>query len=189
MNGQYLTIKEFSKKAGVSPQYVYKEIRDGKLTQYTEIVDGKKVLKPEALEIIGKRKHDNKNSTNDQSIVSLLRDQLNEKDRQIEELHTELQRSQELLQRSQELLKREQDIRIVTEKRLLLLEGQQIEEPEETTSKAEKAVTDDSKAVTGASGRADQGQNNGRRRKNPIDKQVGKRSVTFWDRFRRGRRG
>ena len=137
MNSDYMTVKEFAKKAGVSSQYVYKQIRDGKLTKYIEIIDGKKFLKSEALEKIGKQKNDNQKQTNDQPLVSFLQDQLNAKDKQIAEL-------QMALQRSQELLKREQDIRLVTEKRLMMLEEQRETEVEEPSGETEKAVTDSS---------------------------------------------
>lgn len=149
MNSEYLTVKVFANKAGVSTQYVYKQIRDGKLSQYTENIDGKLFLKPEALEKVGKQKHDNQKSTNEQPIVSFLQDQLIEKDRQIAELQT-------ALQRSQELLRTEQNIRYAVEKRILLLEGQQAAGADKTTVEAEKADTGDSGAVTGDSGSTDQ---------------------------------
>lgn len=182
MNSEYLTIKEFANKAGVSAQYVYKQIRDGKLTEYTEIIDGKRYLKPEALEKIGKQKHDNKESTNEQTIVSFLQDQLNAKDKQIAELQT-------ALQRSQELLKREQDIIAVTQKRLLLLEGDQAAGAEEPTGEAEEAVTGDSGAVTEASGGADQEQNDRQTSRKPTAEHIEKRRLSFWDRIKAAIRG
>ena len=59
MNSEYLTIKEFANKAGVSAQYVYKQIRDGKLTEYSEIIDGKRYLKPEINRLQNFRRHCN----------------------------------------------------------------------------------------------------------------------------------
>lgn len=182
MNSEYLTIKEFANKAGVSAQYVYKQIRDGKLTEYTEIIDGKRYLKPEALEKIGKQRHDNKESTNEQTIVSFLQDQLNAKDKQIAELQT-------ALQRSQELLKREQDIIAVTQKRLLLLEGDQAAGAEEPTGEAEEAVTGDSGAVTEASGGADQEQNDRQTSRKPTAEHIEKRRLSFWGRIKAAIRG
>ena len=185
MNSDYMAIKEFAKKAGVSTQYVYKQIRDGRLTEYIEIIDGKKFLNPEALEKIGKQKKGNQKQTDEQPLVSFLQDQLNAKDKQIAEL-------QMALQRSQELLKREQDIRLVTEKRLMMLEEQQETEAEEPSGETEKAVTDSSGV-----GRTDSKQDNWRRssdqsggeaekeqiHQNGSTEHVEKGRISIWKRF------
>ena len=180
MNSEYMTIKEFATKAGVSTQYVYKQIRDGKLDKYLEIVDGKRYLNPEALKKIGKQKNDNQKTTNEQPIVSFLQDQLGEKDRQIAEL-------QNSLARAQELLRTEQNIRYAVEKRLLLLEERQAAGAEEPSGEAKEAVTDDSGAITEAS--EDQKQNNIQRYTNPIAKTVENEHVSFWRRLWKTIRG
>jgi len=49
MNNEYLTIKEYAELKGVSVQAVYKRLK-GNLQPFVEVVEGRKVLKREALE-------------------------------------------------------------------------------------------------------------------------------------------
>lgn len=183
MNSENLTIKQFAKKAGVSTQYVYKQIREGKLTEYTEIVDGKKYLKPEALEKIGKQKQDNQIQTNEQTIVSFLQEQLKEKDRQIAEL-------QEMLKQSQELLRIE---KVTTERRILMLEEQITEQTDGNTAKAEEAFTGQSEADSGRSEKTESvagGADRNRSETNPKGlKQTKQKPETFWKRLQKAIRG
>ena len=181
MDNQYLTIKEFANQAGVSAQYVYKQINSGKLEKYAETVDGKKVLKPEALQIIGKQKHDNQMTTDEQSIVSFLQEQLTEKDRQIAEL-------QKALTQAQELLRTEQNVRYFSERRILLLEGQLQTSGDRTTPEAEKSnlgasedVAEGSDMAAGATDPTEPGQQ--------TSQEVGKRQVSIWQRIQRAIRG
>ena len=141
MNSEYMTVKQFAKQAGVTTQYVYKQIRDGKLDKYVEIVDGKRLLNPEALNKFSKHEHVNETSTSEQTIVLFLQDQLKEKDKQIADL-------QEMLKQSQELLKVEQNIRYITERRILAIEGQNAAGAEETTTETEEAVTGEIRTAT-----------------------------------------
>lgn len=132
MEKQYFTIKEFAKQAGISPQYVYKQLKTGKLSQYAETIDGKKMLKAEALAEYRQNKNKQKEPTTEQQLISILQDQLSAKDRQIEEL--------------QAIVKAEQSLRYSAEHRLSLLEGtvtdgtvKPAEEPTEAAAEASES--------------------------------------------------
>lgn len=46
---EYLTVKEFAAEAGINFQTVYRQL-DGRLAAYVQIIEGKKMIKREALE-------------------------------------------------------------------------------------------------------------------------------------------
>lgn len=99
MDQQYITIKEFATRAGISTQAVYKKLNKS-LQPYLKIVDGKKMLNIKGLELFGKKEEYNQV---EQQIVNLLQNelkQLNEeltaKNKQIEALSKALDQSQRL---------------------------------------------------------------------------------------------
>ena len=122
---EYLTIKEFAEAAGVSKQAVYQRLT-GALKPYVSIRDGIKYVNIKALELykgddaVKKLKKNNQEESNIvqvDSMVELLKRELDEKNKQIDELHKLLEQSQVNLSQAQY--------------RLQLIEDQRNEEPEE----------------------------------------------------------
>ena len=122
---EYLTIKEFADIAGVSKQAVYQRLT-GTLKPYVSVKDGVKYLNIRALELykgddaVKKLKKNNQEESNIvqvDSMVELLKRELDEKNKQIDELHKLLEQSQVNLSQAQY--------------RLQLIEDQRNEEPEE----------------------------------------------------------
>ena len=122
---EYLTIKEFAEAAGVSKQAVYQRLT-GALKPYVSIRDGIKYVNIKALKLykgddaVKKLKKNNQEESNIvqvDSMVELLKRELDEKNKQIDELHKLLEQSQVDLSQAQY--------------RLQLIEDQRNEEPEE----------------------------------------------------------
>lgn len=122
---EYLTIKEFAEAAGVSKQAVYQRLT-GALKPYVSIRDGIKYVNIKALKLykgddtvkkLKKNNQEESNSVQVDSMVELLKRELDEKNKQIDELHKLLEQSQVNLSQAQY--------------RLQLIEDQRNEEPEE----------------------------------------------------------
>lgn len=122
---EYLTIKEFADAAGVSKQAVYQRLT-GTLKPYVSIKDGVKYLNIRALELyegddavkkLKKNNQEKSNSVQVDSMIELLKRELDQKNKQIDELHKLLEQSQVNLSQAQY--------------RLQLIEDQRNEEPEE----------------------------------------------------------
>ena len=122
---EYLTIKEFADIAGVSKQAVYQRLT-GTLKPYVSVKDGVKYLNIRALELykgddavkkLKKNNQEESNSVQVDSMVELLKRELDHKNKQIDELHKLLEQSQVNLSQAQY--------------RLQLIEDQRNEEPEE----------------------------------------------------------
>ena len=122
---EYLSIKEFAEAAGVSKQAVYQRLT-GALKPYVSIRDGIKYVNIKALELykgddaVKKLKKNNQEESNIiqvDSMVELLKRELDQKNKQIDELHKLLEQSQVNLSQAQY--------------RLQLIEDQRNEEPEE----------------------------------------------------------
>lgn len=122
---EYLTIKEFAEMAGVSKQAVYQRLT-GTLKPYVSIKEGVKYLNIRALELYKEndtvkklKKYNQEESNNVQvdSMVELLKRELDQKNKQIDELHKLLEQSQVNLSQAQY--------------RLQLIEDQRNEQPEE----------------------------------------------------------
>ena len=122
---EYLTIKEFADIAGVSKQAVYQRLT-GALKPYVSVKDGVKYLNIRALELykgddavkkLKKNNQEESNSVQVDSMVELLKRELDQKNKQIDELHKLLEQSQVNLSQAQY--------------RLQLIEDQRNEEPEE----------------------------------------------------------
>lgn len=134
MNKKYITIKEFSKAAGISTQAVYKQV-DNRLKPYLKMVDGKKMINVDALKLYKEEKpqehEENSNSTScatscstiaqpqkvEQQIIDLLKDELDKKNKQIEKL-------QEQLDKAQTLISQEQQLRLVEQQKYIDLKEQ-----------------------------------------------------------------
>ena len=122
---EYLTIKEFADIAGVSKQAVYQRLT-GTLKPYVSVKDGVKYLNIRAVELykgddavkkLKKNNQEESNSVQVDSMVELLKRELDQKNKQIDELHKLLEQSQVNLSQAQY--------------RLQLIEDQRNEEPEE----------------------------------------------------------
>ena len=122
---EYLSIKEFADAAGVSKQAVYQRLT-GTLKPYVSIKDGVKYLNIRALELykeddavkkLKKNNQEESNSVQVDSMVELLKRELDQKNKQITELHKLLEQSQINLSQAQY--------------RLQLIEDQRNEQPEE----------------------------------------------------------
>lgn len=121
---RYLTAKEVADKFGISIQTVYNKLEKN-WKQYLKIIDGKKHVHIKVLNEIEQdgpfqnhskfvqNLNDNLNSDLN-GILEFYKEQLKQKDNQIEQL--------------QELVKREQDLRMVSDQKIMLL----LETKEET---------------------------------------------------------
>lgn len=151
MEEEYISISEFAKRAGVSPQAIYKRLSTDLSTEF-KLVDNRKMLKTSALERFGLNQVDNQvekvvnqvESPNEtivmlQKTISLLetqaetlQQQLSLKDKQIEELN-------ERLKESHVLIDQQQKLQAVSESRLELLEDKvATPDPEEVTEEEGK---------------------------------------------------
>ena len=122
---EYLTIKEFAEAAGVSKQAVYQRLT-GALKPYVSIRDGIKYVNIKALKLykgddaVKKLKKNNQEESNSVQVdlmVELLKRELDQKNKQIDELHKLLEQSQVNLSQAHY--------------RLQIIEDQRHEEPEE----------------------------------------------------------
>lgn len=115
--GEYISIKEFAERAGVSTQAIYQRIAKD-LKPYLQVVNGKKALNIEALRLFVAsdfKQVDCKENTNLQSDVLIkmldtLREQLAEKDKQLE---AAAQEKAELLARLKDAQQAEQQAHLL----------------------------------------------------------------------------
>lgn len=152
MVDQYVSIKEFAARAGVSPQAIYKRLSqvDNQLNDYVKSVNGKRMLNIQALQDIYGIEVNSKNQSVEQPVVNsnqpdqikMLQDQLNIKDQQLQEqaerermkderirmLQDQLieqdQRHHEQIKAMQELLSQEQKLHLLSVQRVQELEDQ-----------------------------------------------------------------
>ena len=149
MVDQYISIKEFAERAGVSPQAIYKRLNQvgNQLNNYVKPVGNQRMLNIQALQDVYGIEVDNQNqpvvnSNQPQDQIKMLQEQLNVKDRQLREqaerdqkkdeqirkLHEELieqdQRHHEEIQTMQELLSQEQKLHLLSVQRVQELEDQ-----------------------------------------------------------------
>ena len=140
-----LTIKEFADAAQVSRQNIYNQL-DGRLSSYVVEVDNIKMLKKSALKrfypesfeqlesqldskVVKPKKSEEKQENNDKMLaileknIEILNNQLETKDRQIEELNKRLFDITNIVQQQQILLDQQQ--------KLTLIDKQQPEEQQE----------------------------------------------------------
>ena len=137
MGTEYLSIKDFAKRAGKSQQAIYKQV-ERKLNKYIKLVDNQKMIDIRALqEVYGieveqpiqpkveqveqpiQPNFDSILSQN-QQMIDMLKEQLEAKDKQIENL--------------QKLLDQEQQLNAMNQQKILALESK-LEEPNETDPK------------------------------------------------------
>lgn len=145
---EYICIKEFAVRAGVSPQAIYKRLNqvDNQLNNYIKPVGNQRMLNIQALHDIYGIEVDNQNQPvvnfNQPDQIKMLQDQLNVKDQQLreqaewdqkkdeqirmlqEQLIEQDQRHHEQLQTMQELLSQEQKLHLLSVQRVRELEDQ-----------------------------------------------------------------
>lgn len=129
---EYMTVKEFAAAAGVTEQAVYKQLNN-KLSTYSTTLNGKKVLKIEALKEYKSKEVETELSqklSETEGKVNQLKEQLqqqkvDELSRQVEELKEQLRTKDQqigslhdLLKESQEALSRQQQLTAIQEKRI-----------------------------------------------------------------------
>lgn len=147
---EYITIAEFARRAGVTPQAVYKQLNnqvDNQLSTYVKIHNGKKRIHIKALELFlstGVNRVDNQfnnqvdnfsqpvdnqvdNQTN--QVIDFLKDQIKRKDIQIEQLQDDLRTSRADNQRLALEMAKIADQGQQLQLRMMLPGGQQPEEP------------------------------------------------------------
>lgn len=98
---EYMSVAEFADCAGCSKQAVYQQLNK-KLKPYVKVIDGKKTINSKALrEVYGKEIQPESQSVVkevdqelNKELIDLLKTQIEEKDRQIEDLHRLLEREQ-----------------------------------------------------------------------------------------------
>ena len=137
MNGELLTIKDVAQRAGVSTQAIYQRL-DKDLKTYLQVKEGKKYLKAEALELFNKaplqpplQEVDKDLQSGLQAMVDTLREQLAQKDKQIETLQSEL---------------REQNAHVRAQSEKLVLLVEQVNELQRNNQVLLKAEQDRNKA-------------------------------------------
>ena len=152
MVDQYISIKEFAERAGVSPQAIYKRLNQvgNQLINYIKPVGNQRMLNIQALQDIYGIEVVNQNQPVKQPVVNsnqpdqikMLQDQLNIKDQQLREqaerermkdeqirkLQDQLieqdQRHHEQIKAMQELLSQEQKLHLLSVQRVQELEDQ-----------------------------------------------------------------
>lgn len=109
----FVPVKEFARRAGVSAQAIYQRI-DKDLKKYCKEVDGKKMLDTSALQLFSlkanEKEVDNGLIKTLQDTLTVLSSQLESKDRQITELNKRLAEANELNKNNQILIGRQQQI-------------------------------------------------------------------------------
>ena len=141
---EYISIKEFAKRAGVSRQSIYKALNqvDSRLTAFVNLVDNQKMLNIKALKEIYGVEVDSRLTANcqpettnfqpeknlNQQFIESLQQQLKSKDEQIERLTNALEKSQETVTAALETVKAAQVLQATAEKKLLELEQKKQEE-------------------------------------------------------------
>lgn len=156
---EYMTIKEFAAAAGVTEQAVYKQLNN-KLSTYSTTLNGKKVLKIEALKEYKSKEVETELSqklSETEEKVNQLKEQLrqqkvDELSRQVEELKEQLKTKDQqigslhdLLRESQEALSRQQQLTAIQEKRITELTAS---EPE-TASTVEHEGSEEDQTAAG----------------------------------------
>ena len=148
MNNEYITIKEFAERAGVSTQAIYQRLNKD-LQVYLQVENGKKRLNIAALQLFNAselKQVDCKENTNLQSdflikTLEVLREQLAEKDKQLEAAAAE---KAELLARLKDAQQAEQQAHLLhagTMQQTALIESRPAENSAVERRTAEPAET------------------------------------------------
>lgn len=143
----YLTIKEFAEKVGVSQQAIYKQV-ERKLKNYVKLIDNQKRIDIRALqevygieieqpiqpnvEPVEQSIRSSSQQIIDRLLFDMLHEELRKKNEQIETLQQIIKENElkyhESLMQSQQNLEREQRLHLLSKQRILELESKQEEE-------------------------------------------------------------
>lgn len=119
MERKIFTVREFAEQVGVSVQSIYKRLKNNQdeIQKFVIVKDKKYFIAAEAIEEIYKQKQDNnsKQEDNDSNIIAILREQLELKDKQIEELNRRLEEAIKTLNQQQQLM-------LLDKQKILMLE-------------------------------------------------------------------
>ena len=129
---EYISIAEFAKRAGLTPQGVYKQLNN-RLSTYVKVHNGKKRISIKALELFlstdvnqvdnqFNNQFNNFSQPVDNQIIEVLREQLADKAKQIEQKDAQIERLQDDLRTS-----REEYHRLATEMAKIADQGQQLQ--------------------------------------------------------------
>ena len=146
------TVKQIADELGVSKQKVYRFIVRNHITASSEAKQSKlydetaeKLIKQGILESEPYQKahheaHQNHiNDTLSEAVIELLRQELEQKNKQLKEKDKQISEKDQQIARLQELIHQEQQLRMVTERKFILLEQQQDQEvPEQDMSEEKK---------------------------------------------------
>ncbi len=130
MEQEFLSIKDFAARAGVSTQAIYKRLNNihDELRNWLKPGCKQKMLDTAALSLFEEIQEQSGCATNcqpvDNQLIDMLREELAQKNEQIAML--------------QKLLSQEQQLRLVADQRILMLEGG----PQENAQEPEAAVQD-----------------------------------------------
>lgn len=137
MKDEYISVKEFAKRAGVSVQSLYKRLNglNNPLNQYIKLVDNQKMLNISALEeIYGieveqpiQPNHSTSESINEAVIDTLLK-QTEMLKKELEIKNIQIKELNERLSESQKLLAYQQQLQAMAEQKLQLLEQKEIQQ-------------------------------------------------------------
>ncbi|MBR6878415.1 MAG: hypothetical protein IKM95_03400, partial [Bacteroidales bacterium] len=132
---EYLSIAEFAKRVGLTPQGVYKQLNN-RLSTYVKVHNGKKRISTKALELFlstdvnqvdkpFNNKFNNVYQPVDNQTIEILKEQLDIKDKQIEQLQQDLRTSREDLARLATELAKIADQGQHLQMQMMLPDGQQ----------------------------------------------------------------
>lgn len=120
MQKEFLTVKEFAAQVGVSVQSIYKRLRNkqDEIQKFVISKDKRYFIAAEAIEKIYKNKQENNSNQedNDSNIIAILKEQLELKDKQIEELNRRLEEVIKSLNQQQQLM-------LLDKQKILMLEA------------------------------------------------------------------
>lgn len=140
MKDEYISVKEFAKRAGVSVQSLYKRLNglNNPLNQYIKLVDNQKMLNISALEEIygieveqpiqpNHSTYSTSESINEAVIDTLLK-QTEMLKKELEIKNIQIKELNERLSESQKLLAYQQQLQAMAEQKLQLLEQKEIQQ-------------------------------------------------------------
>lgn len=115
----YISVKEFAERVGVSQQAIYKQLNN-RLSKYVVMVEKKRMLHISALDEFEKKE---KLTQVEQQLINQLNNQLKDRENEISFL-------KEQIQTLNRLLDQEQQLRMVNEQKLIMIEQKQAEDQE-----------------------------------------------------------
>lgn len=119
MERKIFTVREFAEQVGVSVQSIYKRLKNNQdeIQKFVIVKDKKYFIAAEAIEEIYKQRQENNSNQedNDINIIAILREQLELKDKQIEELNRRLEEALKSLNQQQQLM-------VLDRQKILMLE-------------------------------------------------------------------